>query len=42
MNPVKLEIGSRFWGRWLIATMIAWVVGLFGAIVLSYTVVNPL
>lgn len=34
------NIGWALWGRWLLATVIGWVVGIVVAIVLSYTVVN--
>jgi hypothetical protein len=33
-------IGRALWGRWLVATVFGWVVGIVVAIVLSYTVVN--
>jgi hypothetical protein len=40
MDSRGQNIGWDLWGWWLLATVIGLVVGLFAAIVLSYTVVN--
>lgn len=40
MSLKQLGVGWGFWGRWVAATAIGWVVGLIGAIILSYLVVN--
>ena len=40
MDPQGHNIGWRVWPRWLLATIIGWIVGVVGAIVLSYAVVN--
>jgi len=40
MDSQAQGAGLVFWGRWLIATTIGWIVGTIAAIVLSYLVVN--
>ena len=40
MDSREQNVGWALWGRWLLATVIGWVVGIVVAIVLSYTVVN--
>ena len=40
MDTNLSNLGWRFWGRWLVATTVAWVVGFIAAIALSYLVVN--
>jgi hypothetical protein len=40
MDSQGQNVGWALWGRWLLATIIGWVVGIVIAIVLSYTVVN--
>ena len=41
MTPRDETLGLSFWGRWVLASAVAWVVGMLGAIVLSYALVNP-
>lgn len=40
MDSREQSIGWAFWGLWLLATVIGWVVGIIVAIILSYTIVN--
>ena len=40
MDVQVQDAGWSFWGRWLLATLIGWIVGLVVAIVLSYAIVN--
>ena len=40
MSTQTSDVGLGFWIRWVVATIIGWVVGMFAAIVLSYLVVN--
>jgi len=40
MSTQNSDFGTVFWVRWVIATVIGWVVGMFGAIILSNLVVN--
>lgn len=40
MSTRTSTFGWAFWVRWVVATVIGWVVGMFGAIILSNLVVN--
>ncbi len=40
METTETKLGWSFWGRWVIWTSVAWVVGMLAAIFLSYLVVN--
>lgn len=40
MSTQTPDVGWGLWVRWLVATIIGWVVGMIAAIILSYLVVN--
>jgi hypothetical protein len=40
MSAQTSDVGWGFWIRWVVATIIGWVVGMFAAIILSSLVVN--
>lgn len=40
MSMPTSDVGWGFWIRWVVATIIGWLVGTFAAIILSYLVVN--
>lgn len=40
MHVQSLDPGWRDWARWMGATLIGWVIGMIGALVLSFAVVN--